>query len=312
LERILFALILVLIIFCSSLAYGQNHNNVGEIKDFNFVAAGDFGCNQDAKKTSQVMASQNPELLIALGDLTESKSPDCWLDMISSLHNLSNIKISFGWHDVSSGEKTYNQYLKHFNLTKPYYSFDYGKIHFIAMATAKNKIIPYNHTSKQYQFIRNDLIKASSNKNTNWIIILSYRPFYSSNTTHPGLDKLQNDYHKLFDKYNVDIVLQAHNHNYQRTHPLSYNPAKQFAPIITDNNTEHYSNIKNGQIFFTVGTGGAELYNFTGQAPFVIKQFLRHGFLNFASTDNGSKLSVSFNDNDGIIRDNINISKTDK
>jgi hypothetical protein len=232
--------------------------------------------------------------------------------MVSSLKNLNTLKISFGWHDVSNGEETYNLYLKHFNLTKPYYSFDYGKIHFIAMATAKNKIIPYNHSSEQYQFIKNDLIKASTNKNTNWIIILSYRPFYSSNTTHPGLDKLQNDYHKLFDKYNVDIVLQAHNHNYQRTHPLSYNSAKQFAPRITDSNTEHYNNIKHGQIFFTVGTGGAELYNFTGQAPFVVKQFLRHGFLNFDSTDNGSKLSVSFNDYDGIIRDNIDISKTSK
>lgn len=319
LKKLLFSFALISFSLCSSFTFGlastedmdQNQNQFVNSKDFNFVAAGDFGCNEDAKKTTQVMANENPEILIALGDLTESKSADCWFDMISLLKNVSNLKISFGWHDVSSDEKTYSQYLKHFNLTEPYHSFDYNNVHFLAMATAKNKVIPYNDTSEQYQFIKNDLIEANNNKNINWIVVLSYRPFYSSNTTHPGLDKLQNDYHELFDKYNVDIVLQAHNHNYQRTYPLSYNPTEQFAPIITDKNTDHYRNLKNGQIFFTVGTGGAEFYNFTGQAPFVIKQFLRHGFLNIASTDGGSKLFITFNDNDGIIRDQIDISKTD-
>lgn len=320
LKKLLLFFIFILF-FCSFYDYGldqrtegidQNQNQVDVSKDFNFVAAGDFGCNEDAKKTMKAMERHNPELLLALGDLTESNSPDCWFDMITSLKNVSNLKITLGWHDVSISENIYNQYLQFFNLSKPYYSFDYSNIHFIAMATAKNKKIPYDQTSEQYQFVKKDLIKTNSNKDIDWIIVLTYRPFYSSNSTHPGLDKLQNDYHELFDKHNVDLVLQAHNHNYQRTYPLSYNPTDQFAPLITDRNTDHYSDIKEGQIFFTVGTGGAEFYNFTGQAPFVIKQFLRHGFLNIASTDNGSKLSISFSDNGGISRDNIDISKTDK
>jgi len=130
------------------------------------------------------------------------------------------------------------------------------------MATAKNRLIPYNESSEQYQFIKSDLIQASKNKMINWIIVYSFRTFYSSNTTHPGLDELQDVYHPLFEKYNVDLVLQAHNHNYQRTYPLSYNVTKQYTPLIIDKNTDHYSNIQKGQIFITVGTGGADLLYF--------------------------------------------------
>jgi predicted MPP superfamily phosphohydrolase len=292
-------------------AYDNSSSDVSsKLNEFNFAVAGDFGCGDEAKKTIEAMVSKKPEVVLALGDLAYKKNPDCWFNMISPLENISNFKISFGEHDVSRGNITYNQYLKHFNLTKPYYSFDYKNVHFIAMATPKNILIPYNDTSEQYQFVKRDLMEANINKNINWIIVYSFRPFYSSNSTHPGLDELQNLYHPLFDKYHVDLILQAHNHNYQRTYPLSYNSTRQSTPIITDKNTESYNNIKNGQIFITVGTGGAEFYNFTGQAPYVVKQLLLHGFLNVDVTDNGSKLSLTFYNNTGMARDHIIISKT--
>jgi predicted MPP superfamily phosphohydrolase len=292
-------------------AYDNSSSDVSsKLNEFNFAVAGDFGCGDEAKKTIEAMVSKKPEVVLALGDLAYKKNPDCWFNMISPLENISNFKISFGEHDVSRGNITYNQYLKHFNLTKPYYSFDYKNVHFIAMATPKNILIPYNDTSDQYQFVKRDLMEANINKNINWIIVYSFRPFYSSNSTHPGLDELQNLYHPLFDKYHVDLILQAHNHNYQRTYPLSYNSTRQSTPIITDKNTESYNNIKNGQIFITVGTGGAEFYNFTGQAPYVVKQLLLHGFLNVDVTDNGSKLSLTYYNNTGMARDHIIISKT--
>jgi hypothetical protein len=280
-----------------------------KFQDFNFVAAGDFGCGNETKKTISAMTIKKPELVIALGDLAYKKNPDCWFDIISPIPK-DRIKISFGAHDVSRGNNTYHRYLDYFNLTKPYYSFDYGNVHFLAMATPKNTLIPYNQTSEQYNFVTQDLMKASKNKNIHWIIVYSFRTFYSSNTTHPGLDELQDAYHPLFDKYHVDIVLQAHNHNYQRTYPLSYNYTKQFTPIITDRNTELYNNIENGQIFFTLGTGGANFYNFTGQSPYIVKQLLGHGFLNVDVIDNGSKLVVTFYENTGVTLDHITISKT--
>jgi predicted MPP superfamily phosphohydrolase len=262
--------------------------------NFNFIAAGDFRCTKEAVKTIQGMMNKEPELVIALGDLAYKKKPDCWFNIISPLANNDRFRISFGAHDVSRGIDAYNLYLDYFNLTKPYYSFDYGNVHFLTMATPKNKFIPYNDTSEQYKFVKRDLTDAGENKNIDWIIVYTFRSFYSSNTTHPGLDELQDAYHPFFDKYDVDVVLQAHNHNYQRTYPLSYNYTKQFTPIVTERNDQYYTDVEDGQIFLTVGTGGKELYNFAGRAHYVAKQLVHHGFLNIDDTEDGTNLAGTF------------------
>jgi Calcineurin-like phosphoesterase len=128
------------------------------------------------------------------------------------------LKIAIGDNELYPAK--YAKYMQHFKMESPFYSFNYGNVHFLAMATAKNKVIPYNLSSKQYEFVNNDLKSAHENKSINWIVVYSFRSFYSSNTTHPGLDELQDLFHPLFEKYGVDIVLQAHNHNYQRTYPI--------------------------------------------------------------------------------------------
>ena len=173
----------------------------------------------------------------------------------------------------------------------------YQNVHFLVMATPKNEIIPYLNGSEQYDFVKNDLNKAHNNKHIDWIIVDTFRPLYSSNTTHPGLDKLQDIYHPIFEKYGVDIVYQGHNHNYQRTYLLAYNSTKAYTPIVTDRHTRDYDNNPKGQIFITVGTAGEDLYNFTSQAPYVITQFLRHGFLNVDVTNNGLNLTATFYEN---------------
>jgi hypothetical protein len=263
--------------------------------DFNFVAAGDFGCGKNANRTITNMLTREPEVVIGLGDLSYQKTADCWFYVVSPLDTDGRLKIAIGDNEMFPSKFT--EYMKHFNMDKPYYSFNYGNVHFLAMATAKNKVIPYNETSEQYKFINNDLKGAHENKSINWIIVYSFRSFYSSNTTHPGLDELQDLYHPLFDKYGVDVVLQAHNHNYQRTYPLNYNETRTFTPIIADKETEKYKDGTKGPIFVTLGTGGEDLYEFTGQAPYVITQFLRHGFLNIDILENGTRLDANFYEN---------------
>ena len=43
--------------------------------------------------------------------------------------------------------------LQKFNLTKQYYSFDYGNVHFLAMSSE----VPFDKDSKQYSFVSEDL-----------------------------------------------------------------------------------------------------------------------------------------------------------
>jgi predicted phosphodiesterase len=265
--------------------------------DFNFAAAGDFGCSERANRTVSSIHGKNPELVIVTGDLSYQRDSECWFNTVAPIDVNGKIVVAFGEHDIDDNLTKYNNYMKHFNLTKPYYSFDYQNVHFLIMATGKNEVIPYLIGSEQYEFINEDLKKAQKDNETDWIIVDTYRPLYSSNTTHRGLDKLQEIYHPVFEKYGVDIVLQGHNHNYQRSYPLSYNPEKSSSPIVTDRHTRDYDSDLNGQIFLTVGTAGEDLYNFTNKAPFVITQFLRHGFLNVDITDNGSNLTATFYEN---------------
>ena len=67
-----------------------------------------------------------------------------------------------------------------FNLSDPYYSFNYGNIHFLAMSS----VIPFNNESlpfkllqddsMQKQFVSDDLYYASQNKSITWIVVYLY------------------------------------------------------------------------------------------------------------------------------------------
>jgi calcineurin-like phosphoesterase family protein len=86
----------------------------------------------------------------------------------------------------------------------------------------------------QREFVSNDLFSASQNKSIHWIIVYLYKPMYSSPSQHASDELLRNIYHPLFDYYGVDLVLQAHNHNYQRSFPIRFNHTNSSNPVVTD------------------------------------------------------------------------------
>ena len=92
------------------------------------------------------MKKKNPNLVLALGDLSEVKDPDCFFDMFKSLHENGKLKIALGYHDMDDGDDSssrFSQYLSHFNMVEPFYSFDYKNIHFVVMSTGLNSLVPY-------------------------------------------------------------------------------------------------------------------------------------------------------------------------
>ncbi|HJU59507.1 MAG TPA: hypothetical protein VJ583_07135 [Nitrososphaeraceae archaeon] len=175
-----------------------------------------------------------------------------------------------------------NEYLKPLNMTKTYYSFDVNNIHF----TVIDPHIDHSFDSTQYQFIEQDLQNASpiNNPNIDWVFV-EHIPIYTSTSKHPANSTIRDIYHPLFDKYNVDLVFNGDNHNYQRTFPLKYNREDDSSlPIISDRNLNNYNSSSgdySGQIYIITGTGGRSLYEIKQQAPFVAIQHDKHyGFLN--------------------------------
>ncbi|HEY7695732.1 MAG TPA: metallophosphoesterase [Nitrososphaeraceae archaeon] len=268
--------------------------------EFDFTVAGDYGCDSKTRQTVEGMEDEDPDLVLALGDLSEVKDSDCFFDIISNLDD-DNIKIALGEDDT--GSVRYRDYTRHFDLKSPFYSFDYQNVHFLAMSTGKGSVIPYVNGSEQYQFINDDLNKAANNPNIDWIVVYGYRPFYTSPTIHPANENLRETYPPLFEKYGVDLVITAHNHNYQRSYPLVYNVDHTREPIVKDVNPSHY-NSPGVPIYVSVGTAGNNLYDFRGQAPYMVTQLEETGFLhvNISKTDRdvltGSFLNIETGNDD--------------
>jgi hypothetical protein len=282
-------------------------DNGNDDNNFNFAAAGDFGCSTNTQNTVSNMEGKDPELVLALGDLSYHSTADCWFDMMSPLKG--KMMITLGFHDIEDGAVKMNQYVKSFELNKPYYSYDYKHVHFLVMASLSD----FKEGSEQYNFIKQDLEKASQNKDTNWIIVSTYKPLYSSPSEHKADDSLRDAYSPLFEKYGVDLVLNGHNHNYQRTYPLTYNPNESAKPITTSELSTGYNRGNNGIVFATVGTGGVNFYTLEDKNPYVANQFAgKFGFLDI-DISNGNphaKLTGTFYDNKGsAIADEFTIEK---
>ena len=258
-----------------------------KLPDMSIAALGDMGCNSVTSNLIQAINNKTPRLILALGDLSYQRyNADCWLNIVSPIE--SKMKIVLGEHDYAS-PSLLKQYRSLYNLSQEYYSFNIQNVHFVALATE----IPFDVNSSQYDFVKRDLESASKNSEIKWIIVFSYRPQYTSLSKHPGNANLRETYHPLFEKYHVDIILQAHNHNYQRSYPIDYNPGASQNPMITDNDSKFYQD-PGGQIYITVGTGGAVLYGFSAKSQFVAAQYKGFGFLDISITNNGRNLTGAF------------------
>jgi hypothetical protein len=124
-------------------------------------------------------------------------------------------------------------------------------------------------------------------------------------------EELSELYHPLFDNYGVDIVLQAHVRNYQRSFPLEFNQESPLNPTVTSTSKGEYKN-PNGAIFAIVGTGGGELkHELEGTSTFMAyQQDTKFGVLDMHFADN--ILEGKFVATDGSTMDHFSLSKTAK
>jgi hypothetical protein len=294
----------VILSFIAAVAIIQGHSAYAVVvfPDFNFGAAGDFGCTPNATSTVKNMVEKGIELNLGLGDYSYDNptGAKCWLHIIQPIFNKT--RISMGNND------NITEYMNVFNLTRQYYSFDVQNVHFLAISTELK-----NEPDKldQLNFVKNDLSNASSNPAIDWIVVYFHSQAYTTKSFN-GPDKIMRDtYHPLFDKYNADVVLQAHNHNYQRSYPLNYNEVVPDKPIKVSNETNNYYSDLSGPIFVTVGTGGNGLYPLWGKPDYIVNHTnSSYGFLNVDVINNGTKLSAKFLSNNGTVEDQFTIVKS--
>jgi calcineurin-like phosphoesterase family protein len=267
---------------------------------YHLAAAGDWGCNNNTEKTVRSITSKNPTLLLDLGDNSYQPTADCWLAITHLLDG--KMKIAIGNHDDVSSSLL-NQYLSHFNLSREYYSFNYLNAHFVVLSTEQKG------SSSQYDFVKSDLARASSNSSIDWIIVYMHKPLYTSPNNHTGDSTMRDRYHPLFDQYGVDIALYGHNHAYERSYPMKYQKASPSIPIITNSSKGNYTDPQ-GEIFATVGTAGESIYHYKSKSQYIVTQYEGYGFLDIDIARN--KLVAKFySDIDGSVEDQFTITKNE-
>ena len=142
-----------------------------------------------------------------------------------------------------------------------YYSYDYDYAHFVVLNT--NTI-----DDAQINWLKEDLTEAS---NAKWKVVLMHISPYStgdhcqSKSSSPH-DSIVEKFTPIFSQYHVDLVLQAHDHTYNKTLPYKWDAAG-YTKSATDEDvinfdveTEALNNVtydKNPEGTYYVTTGAA-------------------------------------------------------
>jgi hypothetical protein len=216
------------------------------------------------------------------------------------------MKIAIGNHDVEF-EKIYQEIVDYHNIKNPYYSHDFQNIHFISLSTEH----PFEVGSKQYEFIQNDLEKASENPAIDWIIVHQHKALYSTNQDKKEANDLRDIYQPLFHKHDVDMVLSSHNQYYERTYPILFNQTDEWTndksdipkPIVAVEHQHEYQPA-DGHSILSIGTAGDDLDPVTETHNYHVIQKSNYGFLNLELYQ-GKKLTGEFYTNDDQVLDHF-------
>ncbi|REK76002.1 purple acid phosphatase family protein [Paenibacillus paeoniae] len=166
------------------------------------------------------------------------------------------------------------------------YYFDYDNARFIMLNTESN-------ISGQTKWLE-DVLAKNTRK---WVIISLHRGPYGGNQ-----NKNIGDWVELFDRYEVDLVLQGHNHEYARSYPLR---AGKIAP----GNDSHVLD-RAGTVYVVTNAAGQKL-NEKKKDQFYHKAHLQNGKRMFAAIRiSGNILRYEAYDTDGKLWDEFVLEHT--
>ncbi len=129
-----------------------------------------------------------------------------------------------------------------------WYSFDYGNAHFVVLNdTAGESLV----TGSQLDWLDADLAAVDRDV-TPWVFAVHHEGTYSCSTNHGSDIELRAAWQPVFDRHEVDIVFNGHDHDYERSKPI-----RGFAAGTSDGEVQAWGA---GTIYVVSGGAGAPLY----------------------------------------------------
>lgn len=222
------------------------------------------------EETTRLAMKYRPTFHVIPGDLSYANGyPSTWdryFDMLEPYAAKTPFMSAVGNHEREGGQG-FLQYDTRLPMPSAsgvrWYAFRYAHTLFVALDTEHACNNPTNdpkpgHFSaaceggphpEQLAFLEATLAQARGDANVKWIVVYHHYPLWS-NGRHGSNLAIRGIWGPLYDKYHVNLVIQAHDHMYERTKTLV---GEQVSP--------------NGTTYVTVGVGGASHYDFRDDTP---------------------------------------------
>jgi hypothetical protein len=255
---------------------------------FTFTAFGDEGVSYHALANNSLLLGQNPAFHLHAGDIAygdpagqgrkedtgfDSRVWDQFLYQTESVAKQVPWMPAYGNHDMEAWYSPNGYGGEEARWTLPdngpdkenlpgVYSFVYGNTAIISLdANDISFEIPANlgiSGGTQTKWLEAQLKKYRACDDIDFVVVFFHHCAYCTSTAHASEGGVRQEWVPLFDKYTVDLVINGHNHQYERTDVLKGNSVVKKLPI----GGTAYSDTE-GVVYVTAGAAGRSLYAFS-------------------------------------------------
>lgn len=255
-----------------------------------FTAAGDYSQNSNTAAVLNAMAAREPDLNLALGDLSYGVTgqEQSWCDFVTSRVGAGfPFELLAGNHESNGQNGHINDFAACLPNQLPGVVGTYGRQYYVDVPKnaplvryvmiSPNLPFPdgtwnYNAGTARYNWTA-AAIDGARAAGIPWVVVGVHKPCISMGqySCDPGADITN-----LMLSKKVDLVLNGHEHLYQRSHQLAHGPGCATLTIggynaacVADSDSSFTAGA--GTVFATIGTGGVSLrdvYASDSEAPY--------------------------------------------
>jgi hypothetical protein len=189
------------------------------------------------KVIAAILNYSSPQFVLHTGDLVADGADSAQWPVFFDIERELLRKTAF-FPSLGNHERNDRQYYDFFDVSTPYYSFNWGSAHFIVLNSdigniSKSELARNAFWSEQTRWLEEDLVKSQS---AAFRFAIAHHPPLTAVARRQGDNPQMTALMPLFEKYKLTAGFFGHDHNYQ-----------------------HY--LKNGVHYFITGGGGAPLYD---------------------------------------------------
>jgi hypothetical protein len=257
----------------------------GDRAPFTFTAFGDQGVSAGAAVTAALIRARQPAFHLHAGDIsyaessgrgliTDAYDPREWDAFFTEIEPAARSipwQIAVGNHELEpwysadgyGGQRARFGFPASAASPQPgtYYSFAYGNVGVISLdANDISYEIPANigySGGAQTAWLQGTLAAFRADPEIDFIVVFFHHCAYCTCSAHGSDGGAREHWTPLFDRYAVDLVINGHNHIYERTDPLRGGAATGAAPAGA---TVYPASA--GTTYIVAGAGGKSLYSF--------------------------------------------------